>query len=252
MSLKTSLNHTTVESNSKRKRSLEYEIRKACLNGNLEKAMEHLNDSEVLNIDELDRTKILFHALKSSDLSFVERLLEIGCNVNIMNENGRSALYLAIHAEMFQIAELLVENGAIYVGKGYEDQVSNILHDASSEGYFQVCKIVLENGASVDGGVDPMSPLHFAAEEEYLDILELLIKHGANVNYRDEDNITPFNGAVRYNHPEVVKTFFELGTNLVLNIRNDYGNTAFEDTFGSRKRFENIGKLMIYQDHVKK
>ena len=251
MSLKTSLNHTTVESNSKRKRSLEYEIRKACLNGNLEKAMEHLNDSEVLNIDELDRTKILFHALKSSDLSFVERLLEIGCNVNIMNENGRSALYLAIHAEMFQIAELLAKNGAIYVGKGYEDHVSNILHDASSEGYFQVCKIVLENGASVDGGVDPMSPLHFAAEEEYLDILELLIKHGANVNYRDEDNITPFNGAVRYNHAEVVQRFFELGTNLDLNIRNDYGNTAFEDAVDSKKTFGRVGKLMIFQEHIK-
>ena len=96
-----------------------------------------------------------------------------------------------------------------------------------------------------------MSPLHFAAEDEYLDILELLIKHGANVNYRDEDNVTPFNGAVHYNHADVVQRFFELGTNLDLNIRNDYGNTAFEDTFGSRKRFGNVGKLMIYQDHIK-
>ena len=251
MSLKKSLNDTTVDSNSKRKRSLEYEILKACLNANIEKAMEYLNESEILNIDEINRTKVLFHAIKSGDTMLVERLLEIGCNMNIKNESGSSALYMAIHEEMFQIAELLAENGAMYDGKGYEDHVSNILHDASSEGYFQVCKIVLENGASVDGGVDPMSPLHFAAEEEYLDILELLIKHGANVNYLDEDNVTPFNGAVRLNRANIVKTFFELGTNLDLNIRNDYGNTAFEDTFGSRKRFGNVGKLMIYQDHIK-
>ena len=96
-----------------------------------------------------------------------------------------------------------------------------------------------------------MSPLHFAAEEEYLDILELLIKHGANVNYRDEDNVTPFNGAVHYNHADVVQRFFELGTNLDLNIRNDYGNTAFEDAVDSKKTFGRVGKLMIFQEHIK-
>ena len=80
MSLRNILNDTTVESNSKRKRSLEYEIRKACLNGNLEKAIEYLNESEVLNIDELDRTKVLFHAVKSGNVTLVKRFLEIGCN----------------------------------------------------------------------------------------------------------------------------------------------------------------------------
>ena len=188
------------------------------------------------------------------NIKIAKELLKYGAKINRLNENGNSALYIAIHKKMFEMAEFLLEYGAIYVGKRYENYVSDIsriLHDASYEGHFQVCKIVLENGASVDGNTDQMSPLHFAAEDEYLDILELLIKHGANVNYRDEDNITPFNGAVRYNHAEVVQRFFELGTNLDLNIRNDYGNTAFEDAVDSKKTFGRVGKLMIFQEHIK-
>ena len=63
MSLRNILNDTTVESNSKRKRSLEYEIRKTCLNGNSEKAIQYLNESELLDIEELNRTKVLFYAV---------------------------------------------------------------------------------------------------------------------------------------------------------------------------------------------
>ena len=63
MSLKKSLNQKAVVSNSKRKRSLEYEIIKSCLNANTEKAMEYLTEPELLNIEELNRKKVLFHAI---------------------------------------------------------------------------------------------------------------------------------------------------------------------------------------------
>ena len=79
MSLRNILNDTTVESNSKRKRSLEYEIRKACLNGNSEKAIQYLNESELLDINELNRTRVLFYAVKCGDATLVKRFVEIGC-----------------------------------------------------------------------------------------------------------------------------------------------------------------------------
>ena len=125
---------------------------------------------------------------------------------------------------------------------------------ACKEGKFKKVKKYLKKGKDPnESDTQNCTPLHLAckSKEGFKEIAELLIKHGANVNYLDEDNVTPFNGAVRLNRANIVKTFFELGTNLDLNIRNDYGNTAFEDTFGSRKRFGNVGKLMIYQDHIK-
>ena len=252
MSLKKQLNQTAVVSNSKRKRSLEYEIRKACLNGNTEIAIEYLSESEVLNIDELNRTEVLFHAIKSGDLMLVKRLLEVGCNVNIKNKSCCSALYMALHEEKFQIAELLAKNGAIYFGNiCISECLYELLEEASFSGYFHLCKIALENGASVNNSNEQIPPLHFAAEMGHVDVVELLIRNGANVNFLDKESQTPFHCAAIKKHADVVKRFFELGTNLDLNIRNDYGKTASEETFGSRKRFENIGKLMIYQNHIK-
>ena len=406
MSCNKLLNHTNVESNSKRKRSVEYEIRKACMNGNTEKAIEYLRESEVLNIDELNRTKVLFHAVKSGEVTLVKRLLEIGCNVEIKNEmnqtplhlasgnghfqivkllldynaelnnedifyetalenaaingnlsivdlllatalpanihkasidgntedfvvimnsniainideinqkktllvavknqnvtivrgllkmnvdvniqdedgltplhqaaedgsltivadllrhgakvnlldsDGDSALFLAILSENFHVAEFLIKHGAKYYGHTDKD-ISSILHGASAKGYYGVCKVLLEIGANIDGLADIATPLHYAAENGHLDIVELLINNGANVNFLDEDNITPFNGAVRHNRADVVKSFFELGTNLNLNIINVYGNTAFEDAVDSKKTFWRVGKLMIFQEHIK-
>ena len=63
MSCNKLLNHTNVESNSKRKRSLEYEIIKSCLNANTEKAMEYLTEPELLNIEELTEKKYFFMPL---------------------------------------------------------------------------------------------------------------------------------------------------------------------------------------------
>ena len=91
MSLKKLSNNTIVESISKRQRSLEYEIRKACFNGNTELAIKYLDDAKVLNIDELNQTKVLLYAVKS-DVILVKRFLEIGCNVNVTNEMNRTPL----------------------------------------------------------------------------------------------------------------------------------------------------------------
>ena len=105
MSSKSIWNNSIVESNSKRKRSIEYEIRKACLNADTEKAIEYLNGSEVLNIDELNRTKVLFHAVKLGDVTLVERFLDIGCNLNIKNQIRQTPLHVASENGFFKNCE---------------------------------------------------------------------------------------------------------------------------------------------------
>ena len=75
----------------------------------------------------------------------------------------------------------------------------------------------------------------------------LLIKNGANVNFPDENHQTPFHGAVVRNRADSVKRFFELGTNLDLNNRNQYGRTAFEDA--AKKNLGGILKMLMYDNH---
>ena len=199
-----------------------------------------------VNIQDMNGVTALYIAVDDGSMTIVEELLKHGAKVNLLDSNGESALCVAIWSEMYQIAELLIKHGAKYHGIE-EGDLSLILHDTSSEGYYGVCKVLLENGANVDGLANIVTPLHYAAENGHLDVVDLLIQHGANVNFLDEDDITPFNGAVRHNCANIVKRFFELETTLNLNIRNVYGNTAFEDAV--EKKFGGIWKLMMYENH---
>ena len=144
--------------------------------------------------------------------------------------------------------QLLLKYGAKY--HGFKDiDISSILQDASYEGCYEVCKVLLENGANVDGLAEPYTPLHYAADEGHLEIIELLIKNGANVNFRDDDFQSPFHGAAIRNRADSVKMFFDLGTDLDLNIRNILDRTVFEDAL--EKKLGGIFKMLIFNNHQK-
>ena len=137
MSCNKLLNHKNVESSSKRKRSVEYEIRKACFNGNTELAIKYLDDSKVVNIDELNQTKVLLYAVKS-DVILVKRFLEIGCNVNVTNEMNQTPLHLASENGHFQIVELLLDYDAEIDKADVFQQTA--LHLAANEG----CRLIVQ------------------------------------------------------------------------------------------------------------
>ena len=123
------------------------------------------------------------------------------------------------------------------------------MYKALRNGHEGIVELLLSKGANVNQKAYRTIGIHFAAESGYLDILQLLIKNGANVNFLDEDRQTPFHGAAIRNRVDSVKTFFELGTNLDLNIRNIEGNTVFEEVVG--KKLGGIFKMLIYDNHKK-
>ena len=255
---------------------IEAKIHKACIEGNTEEVVRLMNSKIAISIDDINQKKTLLVAVgnqnvaivrellklkvdvdvrdedddytpmhmaaQAGNLTIVQDLLKHGAKVNPLADDGISVLWLAICVEKYQIAELLIKHGATFIGyKG------NLL-DPSAEGYYGVCKVLLENGANVDGDGDvPETPLHHAAENGHLEIVELLIKNGANVNFPDENHQTPFHGAVVRNRADSVKRFFELGTNLDLNNRNQYGRTAFEDAV--KKNLGGILKMLMYDNH---
>ena len=217
----------------------------------VQKLLEH--GANVDSFDKDDSTP-LHICVSEGNVEIAKVLLKYGAKDDLLDDKGQTALYLAIYMENFQIAEFLAKNGAKYYGKEEGDHIDArvakfLLLNATEEGYFEVSKILVENGANVDGIVGEVSNLHYAAESGFLDILELLIKSGANVNFLDEDRQTPFHGAAIQNRADVVKTFFELGTNLDLNIRNIEGNTVFEEVV--EKKLGGIFKMLIYDNHKK-
>ena len=214
MSLKNSLNHTTVEPNSKRKRSLEYEIIKSCLNANTEKAMEYLTEPELLNIEELNRKKVLFHAVKSGNVTLVKRLLEIGCNVEFKNEMNQTPLHLASGTGHFQIVKLLLDYNAelnnedIFHETGLENAAINgnlsivdlllatalpaNIHKASIDGNTEDFVVIMNSNFAINiDEINQKKTLLVAVKNQNVTIVRGLLKMNADVNIRDEDGQTP-------------------------------------------------------------
>ena len=140
MPYKRSLIDRKVESKSKKKRSIEYEIQQACLNGNPEKAIDCINDAEELNTDKLDEFGVLLHAVELENDTLVEELLKQGCNVNVKNEMNQTPLHLASENGDFQIVQLLVDYDAKILIKDSFQQTA--LHKAMMNGHVYVAELL--------------------------------------------------------------------------------------------------------------
>nr|WBF70290.1 putative ankyrin repeat protein [Megavirus caiporensis] len=64
-----------------------------------------------------------------------------------------------------------------------DENNKNLLFLASSRGYYNVVKLLIENG--IDIHIDNDFPVRLASNHRYLDIVGLLIENGANINARD-------------------------------------------------------------------
>ena len=61
-----------------------------------------------------NKFSVLSKAVKSTNYSFCLTLLRNGADVNISNESGKTALYIAIERGNLRITELLIRYGADY------------------------------------------------------------------------------------------------------------------------------------------
>jgi ankyrin repeat protein len=70
------------------------------------------------------------------------------------------------------------------------------LHLASSYGYMDIARILVEHGAeTTTRSDDGQTPLHVAASYGNLEISRILVEHGADVTARDLKGRTPLHGA---------------------------------------------------------
>ncbi|KAI1091578.1 ankyrin [Rostrohypoxylon terebratum] len=96
--------------------------------------------------------------------------------------------------------------------------MSSTLHLAAEEGYVDVVKYLLENGADVNAKTkDLKTPLHSAISSKangMSDIIGLLIDHDAELNCRDERGLTPLMNACLEGKWEIVKLLIDAKADL--------------------------------------
>eukprot|EP01132_Coremiostelium_polycephalum_P000126 gene126-172_t len=131
-------------------------------------------------------------------------LIEKVREINKVNDEGSTALHLAVNSGHKEVTELLIAKG-VDVNKSYKDGRTP-LYVAAFKGYKELVELLIAKGADVNKPAnDGSTPLHVAALEGHKELAELLIAKGADVNRPDNDGSTPLGVAVDGNHKELAE-----------------------------------------------
>lgn len=120
----------------------------------------------------------------------VGEMIRNGEDVNATDEDGVSALHLAVLHDHYGIAELLLDRGANVNAKEHS-----------------------RAGGFCGWG---WYPLHLALRNENRDMINLLIDHGADVNAVRSDGWTPLNTAASHGQPDVVELLIAKGADVTV------------------------------------
>ena len=159
-------------------------------------------DSEALN-------SILLSGMDNVLLSQRTRK-QLEAYIRDQHRSGSTALMYAIVLERFDIAQLLLENGADVDIR--EENGQTMLINVASQGHVDRAKMLLEYGANVDHqSKNGSTALIGAAFNGHIEIVKLLLEYKADVNLRNEYGKTAIDYAREEGHVEIVNVLKAAG-----------------------------------------
>lgn len=112
------------------------------------------------------------------------KIIEAKANINAVDEDGRTPLYLAVLKGDVEVAKSLIEAGADVNAVNENGQTP--LYCAVLKGDFEVAKLLIEARADVNAiDKNALNPLYYARYDNDFEIAKLLIEAGADVNAID-------------------------------------------------------------------
>ena len=138
-----------------------------------------------------------------------------------------SSLVYAAFGGHLNVAKLLLQNGAAIDGTtSYEHKYrTSVLESACTGGHLAVVDFLIENGADIHGrDTSLLPPIHAAAMSDNPDIIDLLLKKGVNVNARNAIEGTACHVAANFGWIESTRHLIDAGCDLEL--RNNNGDTV--------------------------
>jgi ankyrin repeat protein len=155
----------------------------------------------------------LHEAAAWGDVGRVRELLALDpAAVNAFSVDGFQALGLACFFDHADVVEALVKGGAHVNDPSQNFQQVTPLHSAAAADNAQVCRLLLEHGASVNARQQgEFAPLHAAAQNGNTEMAALFLQHGAEVNARTSQGLTPLSMAQSAKNDEIVRLLIEAG-----------------------------------------
>lgn len=157
-----------------------------------------------LERDTLGRT-LLHRAVDTRNMDLIRTAVEYGFAVHELDNNGSSALHLAVLKGDVEVTSMLAS--AIGADVNHSDcNGMAALHHACAHGNVEIAKVLRDAGALLNA-VDRqgMTPLHHAARCGQLDTVVFLVESGANATVKDVLDKTPLDLARHYDRPDIVR-----------------------------------------------
>jgi ankyrin repeat protein/ribosomal protein S13 len=198
------------------------------------------------NVQNLDGMTPLMYATASENAEIMKLLLDAGADATIQqnSSNGRTALRIANEFRFADGIRLLQERQAAASASplaGLADAVASVvasaaprdvnkeLIDAARNGNMDKVKELLGAGANVNyQDEDKLTPIMYAIVSEHLDIVKELIARGADITVANHNGATPLHLAASINDIEILKRIIDthLAESDDLNAQDNRGNTA--------------------------
>ena len=156
-----------------------------------EEAVRRLvDDGANLTAKSFDGETTLHLAVNNNDKSMVRFLLEKGADPEAIAANGNKPLYNAAESGYLVIVDLLLSFKASVEAFNVEEQRTSF-YQAVENGHFEVAKLLLRNGADIDArSPTGLTPLFCAINRGDVDFVEYLLEHGANKKIKLDDGQT--------------------------------------------------------------
>lgn len=161
----------------------------------------------------------LFPACAIGDLATVEKLLNIGADINVQEVEGETPLMYAAANGRVEVVKYLIKRGADIHRKSNNNQTA--LGRATAFGRVEVVRVLLENNANVEESMNQGGrPLMYT---DNIAIVKMLINKGANINAQDGAGVTALMAASANGRDDIVKELIYNGADI--NLKDKQGRT---------------------------
>ena len=173
-----------------------------------------------------DGLNCLHIAASNGHLNLCKTLInEINFDVNIADDEGRTALYCSAQSGNDELFGFIADKGTNIFLKIKGGQ--NCLHIAAGRGHFNLCKTLIEkinfNVHMVDN--KKWAALHYAAQNGSYKLMKYFIAKGTDVLLKTEDGLNCLHIAACHGHLNLCKTLIN-EINFDVNIADDEGRTV--------------------------
>jgi hypothetical protein len=151
---------------------------------------------------------LLHNAVGIADLPVVNRLIEMGSNLNAESKDGGTPLHIAVQDEHVDVVNRLIEAGVNPKAESKDGWTH--LHQAAGNGHIAIVNQLIEAGVNLNAeSKDGWTALHLAAQNGHVTTVNRLMEVGADPNHCSEFAASPFHCAVYHGRVEVLRQFLQ-------------------------------------------